>query len=180
VEERQHLVLMGVAGSGKTTVAGLLAQRLGWPSAEADEFHPASNVAKMAAGVPLTDDDRGPWLQAIARWIADQDAAGRCSIVTCSALKRSYRDLLRDGRPQARVVFLAVDREVLAARLAARHGHFFRASLLDSQLAALEPPAPEEGVLTVAASAPPAELVAQIISGLGLPGTPASARRPGA
>ena len=144
MDERQHLVIMGVAGSGKTTVAGLLAQRLGWPSAEADEFHPAANVAKMAAGTPLTDDDRWPWLDAIARWIGEQDAAGRSSIVTCSALKRSYRDVLAAAPGRVRFVHLAGDPAVIAERMGHRTGHFMPTALLDSQFATLEKPTADE------------------------------------
>jgi gluconokinase len=162
------VLVTGVAGSGKTTVGTLLASRLGWAFEDGDVLHPPSNIAKMRAGIPLTDTDRWPWLHALAGWIDGRIAAGASAVVACSALKRAYRDLLREGRPQARLVFLAVDREVLAARLAARHGHFFRVSLLDSQFEALEPPEPAEGVLTVPADAPPGEVAAQIIGGLGL------------
>ena len=138
------VIVAGVSGSGKSTVGALLAGRLGWPFADADEFHPAANVEKMRAGVPLTDEDRWPWLRIIAAWMDERIAAGEQTVVTCSALKRSYRDVLLVGRPQARMVFLAPDREVLAGRLAARHGHFFPEQLLGSQFTELEPPAPDE------------------------------------
>ena len=109
----------------KATIGALLARRLGWQFADADDFHPAANVAKMRAGIPLTDEDRWPWLRAIAAWMDERIAGNDPAVITCSALKRSYRDLLLDGRPHARMVFLAPDREELARRLAARHGHFF-------------------------------------------------------
>jgi carbohydrate kinase (thermoresistant glucokinase family) len=143
------LIVAGVSGSGKTTVGAMLAGRLGWRFADADEFHPVANIEKMRGGTPLTDDDRWPWLRAIAARMDERIAAGTSAVVTCSALKRSYRDVLLVGRPQARMIFLAPDHEVLARRLAARHGHFFPAQLLDTQFAALEPPQPDEHVLTV-------------------------------
>ncbi len=162
------VLLTGVSGSGKSTIGSLLAQRLQWVFEDGDALHPAANIAKMRAGIPLTDEDRWPWLQALGAWMDGRLAAGQSAVAACSALRRSYRDLLRQGRPAVRLVFLTASREVLAARLAARHGHFFRASLLDSQLAALEPPTPDEGVLTVTVTAPPGEVVTQIVSGLGL------------
>jgi gluconokinase len=162
------IVIMGVAGSGKTTVGALLAGRLGWPYAEADNFHPQSNVDKMAAGQPLTDADRKPWLEAIGRWIDERGAADQPGVVSCSGLKRAYRDLLRDGRPEVRVVFLEGSRELIMRRLVARHGHFMKAAMLDSQFADLEEPAPDEGVLVVSIERTPEEIVDQIISALGL------------
>jgi gluconokinase len=162
------VILAGVSGSGKTTVGRLLAGRLGWPFADGDSFHPAANVAKMAAGIPLTDDDRWPWLAAIAAWIDERIAAGGSGVVTCSALKRRYRDFLLEGRPDARLVFLDVSRDEDLARLQARSGHFFPARLLDSQFGDLEPPVPAEGALVLAARGSPEVLVGEIISGLGL------------
>jgi len=163
------VIVAGVSGSGKSTVGALLAGRLGWRFADADGFHPAANVEKMRAGVPLTDEDRWPWLRAIAAWMDERIAAGEQAVVTCSALKRSYRDVLLAGRPQARMVFLALDREVVARRLAARHGHFFPEQLLGSQLADLEPPAPDETtraepVLTVVPAGDPQATVDAIIA----------------
>jgi gluconokinase len=163
------LIVAGVSGSGKTTVGALLAGRLGWRFADADDFHPAANVAKMRAGVPLTDEDRWPWLRTIAAWMDQRIAGNDPAVITCSALKRSYRDLLLDGRPQARMVFLAPDREELARRLAARHGHFFPGQLLGSQFADLEPPSPEEAgaderVLTVTPAADPQTTADSIIA----------------
>ena len=158
------VIVAGVSGSGKTTVGILLADRLGWRFADADDFHPAANVAKMRAGIPLTDADRGPWLRAIAAWMDERIARCEDAVVGCSALKRSYRDLLLAGRPEARMIFLAPDREVLARRLAARHGHFFPEQLLGTQLDALEPPAPDERVLTVVPADDPAATVTSIIA----------------
>jgi gluconokinase len=162
------VMVAGVAGSGKTTVGTLLAGRLGWKFADGDSFHPAANVAKMRAGVPLADADRGPWLGAIGRWIDVQIAAGQSAVVACSALKQAYRQTLVHDRPDVRLVFLQVSREALAARLRARHGHFFPQALLDSQLAGLEYPQPSEGVLTVSADAGPAAIAAEIIDELHL------------
>jgi gluconokinase len=157
------IVVMGVAGTGKTTVGALLAGRLGWPYAEADDFHPAANVAKMAAGEPLTDEDRAPWLAAIGRWIDERAADGTPGVVSCSGLRRAYRDLLRDGRPQVRLVFLEGSRELILRRLAARHGHFMRVEMLDSQFATLEPPQPDEDVTEVSIDATPEQIVNEIV-----------------
>ncbi|MBA3812319.1 MAG: gluconokinase [Caulobacteraceae bacterium] len=143
------LVVMGVSGSGKSTVAAPLAERLGWPFQEGDALHPPANIAKLAAGIPLTDADRAPWLAAIGAWIDGQAAAGEPGIVTCSALKRAYRDGLTRGRPQVRIVYLQGTPAVLAARLARRRGHFMPPSLLPSQLQDLEPPAPDEHPIVV-------------------------------
>jgi len=159
------IIVAGVSGSGKTTVGAMLAGHLHWRFADGDDFHPAANIEKMRAGVPLTDADRWPWLRAIAAWMDERIARDEPAVVACSALMRSYRDVLLDGRPDTRLVFLMVDREVLAKRLAARHGHFFRAELLGSQLDALEPPAPDERAVTVIEHSPdqPADTVASII-----------------
>jgi carbohydrate kinase (thermoresistant glucokinase family) len=158
------VIVAGVSGSGKTTVGALLAGRLGWQFADADDFHPAANVEKMRAGIPLTDADRGPWMRAIGAWMDERIARGEDAVVGCSALKRSYRDRLLADRPEARMVFLAPDREVLARRLAARHGHFFPEQLLGTQFDALEPPGPDERVLTVVPSDGPAATVTSIIA----------------
>lgn len=163
------LVVMGVSGCGKSTVAALLAGRLGWDFAEGDDLHPPDNVAKMSAGIPLTDEDRWPWLELVAAWIGERVDQGRDGIVTCSALKRSYRDRLRaDG-----VVFvlLSGSRDVLAQRLAARIDHFMPTSLLDSQLADLEEPGADEEALVVEAGRPPPELAAEIVQRLRLTST---------
>jgi gluconokinase len=170
------IVVMGVAGSGKTTVGALLAGRLGWPYAEADNFHSQSNVDKMAAGHPLTDADRKPWLEAIGRWIDERGAAGEPAIVSCSGLKRVYRDLLRAGRPEVRMVFLKGSRDLIMRRLVARHGHYMKADMLDSQFADLEEPTPDENVLTVSIELAPEEIVNQIVAGLQLPDAAASGK----
>lgn len=163
------LIVAGVSGSGKTTVGVLLAERLHWPFADADGFHPEANVAKMRAGIPLTDEDRQPWLRAIADWMDERIAAGESAVATCSALKRSYRDLLLCGRPDATMVFLDADREELLRRLSTRQGHFFPQRLLDSQLADMEPPEADEHVLTVQNDeAGAAQIVTKIINMLGI------------
>jgi|SRR5580704_6690859 gluconokinase len=159
------LIVAGVSGSGKTTVGALLAGRLGWQFADADAFHSAASVAKMRAGIPLTDADRLPWLHAIAAWMDERIARDESAVVACSALKRAYRDTLLGGRPQARMIFLSIDPEEAARRLAARHGHFFPAGLLSSQFNALEPPQPGEPGVTVVPSGPdPEQTVAAIIT----------------
>ncbi len=160
------VIVAGPSGSGKTTVGAMLAGRLHWPFADADEFHPAPNIAKMSAGIPLADEDRWPWLRAIAAWMDEREAAGEDAIVTCSALKQSYRDVLIDGRPWTRLVFLSVDADQLAKRLASRHGHFFSGKLLASQLAAIEAPKPDEHTLVLDERDGPAETVDQIVSWL--------------
>jgi carbohydrate kinase (thermoresistant glucokinase family) len=170
------LVLMGVSGSGKSTVAGLLAGRLGWDLEEGDDLHPPENVAKMAAGHPLTDEDRWPWLRLVADWIAEHTTAGRCGIVTCSALKHSYRDLLRGEH----VVFVCLtgSHDKVAARLATRQGHFMPTALLDSQFQTLEAPSPDERAIVVDIGAPATVVADSIVSRLGLvpTGTSAGAR----
>lgn len=143
------LLVCGVSGSGKTTIGTLLAKRLGWEYAEADAFHPPANVAKMAAGHPLDDADRQPWLEAIGAFIDETTTAGRPAVVSCSALKRAYRDQLREGRPNVRLIFLDAPIDVVRERLKDRRGHFFPAGLLESQFRDLEAPDPEEHVLRV-------------------------------
>ena len=162
------VIVAGVSGSGKSTIGALLAGQLGWRFEDGDELHPAGNIAKMEAGVPLTDEDRRPWLDAVAAWIDQRSAAGGSGVIACSALKRSYRDRLRDGRPELRVIFLRVDRSTLAARLAARHCHFFSPELLDSQLADAETPLLAEPAIVVDANGPPSDVVREIIRRLGL------------
>jgi gluconokinase len=162
------VIVAGVAGSGKTTVGIMLADRLRWRFADADAFHSQANIAKMRSGVPLTDADRGPWLAAIAAWMDERIAAGESAIAGCSALKQSSRDELLTGRPAARVAFLEISRDLAGARLVARHGHFFTAALLDSQFAALEPPQETEQLIVLDATATPDRLVAEIIGRFGL------------
>ena len=157
------LLVCGVSGSGKSTIGTLLAERLGWVYAEADAFHPQANVAKMAAGHPLDDADREPWLTAIGHFMDETVAAGRPAVVTCSALKRAYRDRLRAGRPYLRLIFLEAPIEVIRARLAAREGHFFPAQLLASQFRDLEAPGPDEQVLEVAVDDTPQAVVERLL-----------------
>lgn len=147
MSQQPVLVLMGVSGCGKSTVAGVLAGRLGWDLGEGDDMHPAANVAKMHAGHALTDTDRWPWLARIADWIREHVDAGRPALVTCSALKRSYRDVLRGEHVV--FVYLAGSREQIAGRLAMRHGHFMPPALLDSQFADLEPPDEDERAIRI-------------------------------
>lgn len=160
------LVIMGVSGSGKSTVAGILAGQLGWDLEEGDDLHPPANVAKMSAGIPLTDDDRWPWLDRVTEWIAEHTAAGLPGIITCSALKKIYRDRMRGDH----VVFvhLTGDKGTIGRRMNARQDHFMPAALLDTQIATLEPPGPDENVLQVDLGRPPAEEAAEIITRLGL------------
>lgn len=163
------VVVMGVSGAGKSTVAIALAQRLGWELQEGDELHSAANIAKMAAGEPLTDDDRQPWLEQVRARIDQWLAAGTSGVVTCSALKRSYRDrLATDG-----VVFAALqlDRAALAERLARRTGHFMGVDLLDSQLATYETPTDEESMVSIDADQDLDSIVDQLVSRLHLSGT---------
>lgn len=156
------IVVMGVSGSGKSVVGTLLARRLAVPFCEGDELHPAANVAKMKAGHPLDDHDRAPWLDRIAAWIADQRGGG---VVSCSALKRAYRDRLRRGQTVAPTfVLLDPPRAVLARRLAGRTGHFMPASLLDSQLATLERPAPDGHALRLTRDEDPEAIVDAIVA----------------
>ena len=158
---------MGVSGSGKTTVAALLAGGLRWDFEDADDLHPAANIAKMHAGIPLTDADRWPWLHAVARWIDESRAAGRHGVVTCSALKRSYRDIIIGDRPDVRLVYLKGDRQLITTRLACRHRHFMPAGLLASQFAALEEPTADEHPIVVAIDRHPKEIVDELLSIIG-------------
>ena len=168
-DPRTILVVMGVSGSGKTTIASALAQHLGWPFKDGDELHPAANIAKMRAGHALDDHGRWPWLARIADWIDARRAAGSCGVITCSALRRSYRELLTDGRPEVRIVYLHGDQSLIAARLAARHGHFMPSDLLASQFAALEEPGPDEQAIRVEVDQPVSDIVAVIAAALRQP-----------
>ena len=162
------LIVMGVSGSGKSTIGCDLAARLGWTFEDGDRFHPASNVAKMHAGHPLTDEDRRPWLQAIAGEIDRVCRAGGHVVIACSALKRAYRDLLLHGRADVRIVFLQGTQALIADRLARRKDHFMPPQLLDSQFKALEPPEPDEKALSVPIDATVETIVENIIRRLGL------------
>jgi gluconokinase len=153
------IVVMGVAGSGKTTIGSALAARLGLPYADADDFHPASNVAKMRAGRPLDDEDRGPWLQAVGAWLTAHADGG---VVSCSALRRGYRDLLRSYAPDVQFLHLAGDADVVTARVAARSDHFMPASLVSSQLELLEPLRADEAGMVADLARPADELVDEL------------------
>ena len=165
------LVIMGVSGVGKSTVMEALATRIDAATADGDAFHPAANVAKMSNGIPLTDDDRWPWLRAIARWIGQQERDRRDAIVTCSALKRSYRDQLRVSASDLRFIFLDLDQASARERVAARASHLFPPALVASQYATLESPLGEPGVLRLDATLPPPELLSQSLRWLALPST---------
>ena len=147
------LIVMGVSGSGKSTIAASLAERLDWVYEDGDRFHPASNVAKMSAGQPLTDSDRWPWLMAIADEIDRVCLAGRHAVIACSALKRAYRDVLVHGRSEVRIIFLYGTQALIANRLAQRKGHFMPPGLLESQFETLEPPDASENPVTVSIDA---------------------------
>ena len=164
------IVVMGVSGSGKTTIAALLAGKLGWTFADADDFHPPANVEKMHAGTPLTDDDRWPWLRAIRAFIDERRDRGEHAVVGCSALRRVYRDIVVGDVRDVRLVYLAGDRDLIARRQAARHGHFMPTSLMASQFATLEEPGPDERPVTVSVAHRPAEIVDAIVRELGLAG----------
>ena len=160
------LVVMGVAGSGKSTIGEALSQRLGWRYEDGDSFHPAANVAKMSAGQPLTDDDRWPWLEAIAAEIARCRQAGQHIIIACSALKKAYRDILVHGRDDIRMVYLNGSHDLIADRLGHRKGHFMPPGLLDSQFATLAPPSPDERPISVSIDAPVDMIVDGIVQQL--------------
>ncbi len=165
------LVIMGVSGSGKSTIAEELSARLGWPFEEGDSLHPESNIAKMHAGIPLTDADRLPWLQRVAAWIDGQRAKKQPGIITCSALERSYRQIIIGDRPEVRLVYLRGGWDSLAEHLAGRHDHFMPASLLRSQIDTLEEPDPGESPLTVDASVSATQVADEIIKLLGTSAT---------
>ena len=163
------IVVMGVSGSGKTEIGRRLAERLGWVFRDADEFHPAKNVAKMRAGIPLDDDDRGPWLEALAAVLDTATCAGPPLVLACSALKRSYRARLGLPHDRIRLVELDGSPELIRKRIEQRAGHFMPAALLDSQIALLEPPGPEERPIVVDVAAEPDAIVRRVTAALGLP-----------
>ena len=162
------LVLMGVSGCGKTTVARILAERLQWAFEEGDALHPQANVDKMASGHPLDDDDRAPWLAKVADWVDGRLDAGECGVITCSSLKRSYRALIDRRGADVEFVYLHGSRELIASRLATRHGHFMPTTLLDSQFATLEEPAADEPAIRVEIGEPPEAIANDIVAALGL------------
>jgi len=162
------LIVMGVSGSGKSTIGALLASRLHWEFEDADWIHPASNVDKMHSGIPLTDEDRWPWLAAVAAWIDKARRSGRHSVVACSALKRSYRDILIGDRADVRLIYLKGDETLIARRIAHRHEHFMPRSLLHSQFEELEEPADDEYPITVSIEPHPREIVERILSAMSM------------
>jgi carbohydrate kinase (thermoresistant glucokinase family) len=166
------IVLMGVSGCGKSTTGAALSQRLGWPFRDADSFHPPANVAKMSRGVPLTDEDRWPWLAAIAQWIDERCEAGERGIVSCSALKQAYRRRIVGARRDVRLVFLKGDMPLIGQRLRGRKHHFMPASLLESQFATLEEPHADERALIVSIAMSPRRVVGTIVERLGLEAPP--------
>ncbi len=163
----RHLVFMGVSGSGKTTAAQAVNERLGWEFAEGDDFHSPEAVEKMAAGHSLTDADRMPWLGRLAAWAREHDRAGRSTITSCSALRRPYRDVLRTGGEHTDFVHLVGDKGLLLERMTARE-HFMPPSLLESQLATLEPLADDEAGITVDVGQPPAAVADEVLDRLGI------------
>jgi gluconokinase len=162
------VVVMGVSGVGKSTVAKGIAALLGWTFAEGDSFHPEANVAKMASGHPLTDEDRWPWLRAIGDWMSAEIAAQRSAVVTCSALRRAYRDLLRTGRPEVVFCHLVAGEDLIGDRMRQRTDHYMPDSLLPSQLATLEPLEPDEPGVVVSVDEDSAQVVARAVAALGL------------
>jgi gluconokinase len=162
------VIVMGVSGSGKTTLARGIAQRLHWEFQEGDELHPRSNVAKMSRGEPLTDEDRRPWLEAIGYWIEERERAGNSAVLTCSALRRTYRDFLRQGRPGVVFCHVTADADLIRRRVEARRGHYMPPSLLPSQLSTLEPLEADEPGFTVSAEGSPEEVLQQALAKLDL------------
>jgi gluconokinase len=162
------VVIMGVSGSGKSTVGSLLAGRLGWEFEDGDWFHPPANVEKMHQGIPLTDEDRWPWLKAIAAFIDETRRTGKHAVIACSALRRRYRDILLRGRPDVRLVYLKGSEPLIARRIATRHGHFMPADLLHSQFETLEEPAAEERAIVVSVEPRPRAIVDDIVKALKL------------
>jgi gluconokinase len=162
------VVVMGVSGSGKTTLGEGIAQRLHWRFQEGDDLHPRANVEKMSRGEPLTDEDRWPWLDAIGRWLDERAEAGENAVLTCSALRRPYRDRIREGRPGVRFCHVVASDETLRERLEHRQGHYMPASLLPSQLATLEPLADDEPGVVVEAAGEPSDVLAEALRALDL------------
>ena len=163
------LVVMGVSGCGKSTIGTQIAIQLHWEFEDGDWFHPASNIEKMHSGHPLTDEDRWPWLNAIAAFIDASRKAGKHAVIACSALKRSYRAIIVGDRPDVRLIYLKGDIALIARRIAARHEHFMPLELLQSQFAALEEPGPDENPIVVSVEPPPRAIVAQVLAALTAP-----------
>jgi gluconokinase len=161
------VIVMGVSGSGKSTVAKGLSTVLGWEFAEGDAFHPESNVAKMSSGTPLTDEDRWPWLEAIGEWISGKESRGESAVVTCSALRRVYRDLLRRGRPHVRFLHVTAESDVILDRMEHRPGHYMPPSLLPSQLATLEPLGDDEPGVVISNEGSAAQVLDRALAALG-------------
>ena len=162
------MVVMGVSGSGKSTIGALLARRLHWEFEDADWLHPPSNVDKMHNGIPLTDEDRQPWLEAVAVWIDQTRCSGRHAVVACSALKRRYRNILIGGRADVRLVYLKGDETLIARRIATRHEHFMPLNLLHSQFEALEEPGSDEAAIIASIEPEPREIATRILSALNM------------
>lgn len=173
MEEPDLVVVMGVSGSGKTTVARGIAASMHWPFAEGDDFHPAANIEKMRAGVPLTDDDRWPWLRLVGAWLTEKESARRSAVLTCSALRRAYRDVLREGRPHVRFCHVTVPRRLVEDRMEHRSGHYMPSALLPSQLATLEPLEGDEPGVVVDGGGTEGEVLAAALGALGLTPVPA-------
>ncbi|WP_026532695.1 gluconokinase [Arthrobacter sp. H41] len=164
----QHLIVMGISGSGKTTIATLLAEKLGWTFAEADEFHPVANISKMTAGTALTDEDRWPWLDVMRNWMTAKASDGESTVITCSALRRSYRDVLSEASGSVRFVHLEGDVDLILERMKTRSGHFMPQSLFPSQLSTLEPLQADEAGIKIINSGTPPEVVRSILERLGI------------
>jgi carbohydrate kinase (thermoresistant glucokinase family) len=162
-----HLVFMGVSGSGKSTAARAVQERLGWEFAEGDDFHPPANIAKMSSGIPLTDDDRWGWLGSLAEWTADRDREGTPTIISCSALRRSYRDVLRRGGAGTFFVHMTGDKGLLLERMSSRE-HFMPPTLLESQLDTLQPLESDEAGMAIDSANPPARIAAMVLARLDL------------
>jgi gluconokinase len=175
----QHVVVMGVSGVGKSTVAKGISTVTGWTFAEGDAFHSPENVAKMRTGQPLTDDDRWPWLRSIGEWMSEEIAQGRSGVVTCSALRRVYRDVLREGRPEVRFCHLAAVEDLIAARMSRRTDHFMPTTLLRSQYETLEPLQPDEPGVVVSVDGSAAVVLDRALAALGLaPAAPTTGESP--